>query len=141
MEFITPEQLKTHVYAGVSNAITRGDVTILQDAINAAIGEAKGYLSRYDTSYMFFNPGNDPEYKKDPTLFMYVKDLAKWHFIQLANPNIDYEAAQIRSEKAIAWLKDIQSGKVVMTDWKPAPVEAQSTFFHYNSNPKRRNHY
>lgn len=141
MEFITHDQLKTHVYAGVSNAISKGDPTILQDAIDAAIGEAKGYLSRYDTEYIFFNPDDDPEYKKDPTLFMYVKTLAKWHFMQLANPNIDYEDAQTRYDRAILWLKDIQSGKVVMVDWKPAKVVEQSTFFHHTSNPKRRQHY
>lgn len=141
MEFITPEQLKTHVYAGVAQAISKGDDTIVQDAINAAIGEAKGYLSRYDTLYIFQNPDDNPDYKKDPTLFMYVKDIAKWHFIQLANPNIDYDAALVRYEKAIAWLKDIQSGKVVQVDWKPAIAEEHSTFFHYNSNRKRRQHY
>lgn len=141
MEFITPEQLKTHIDTAAIQQISKGDEGSVIDAINAAIGEAKGYLSRYHTEWLFHNPDNDPDYKKDPTLFNYVKNIAKWHFIQIANTTIDYDIALTSYEKAIAWLKDIQSGKVVQVNWKPAPVQEHSTFFHYNSNPKRRNHY
>jgi len=148
MAFLTIQQLQSHVYQGVSNVISQGDDSIVQDAIDAAITEAKGYLSRYNISRIFENEDpadenfeGDENWKPDPVLLMYVKNIAKWHFIVLANPSIDYEDAQTRYDQAIKWLMNIQSGKIVPVNWPPASVPEQSTFFHINSNPKRRNHY
>ncbi len=141
MPFLTVAQLKTHIYPGISNAITGNDNTILQAAIDAAIGEAKGYLSRYNVAELFDNFSATPGWVADPTLLMYVKNIAKWHFIVLANPNIETEDALMRYEQAIKWLSNIQAGKNVPINWPVADPEEKSTFFHVRSNPKRRNHF
>lgn len=141
MAFLTPAQLKTHIYPGVSTAISKGDVTILPDAIEAAIAEAKGYCSRYRIEQLFDNVDVDPAWKADAILLMHVKSLAKWHFIALANPNIDYEEAQVRYNLAIDWLTKVQSGKFVPDNWPPITPDEKSTFFHIKSNPKRLNHF
>lgn len=129
--------MKTHLYTGVQNIVTQGDTTIIQNAIDAAINEAKGYCSRYNLELLF-----DAPVTVDAILVMHVKNMAKWHFIVLANPSIDYEDAQNRYDRAIAWLKDIQSGKVVPPGWiLAAPEIEKGTFFHFKSNTKRRNQY
>lgn len=130
---VTEEDFKTHLYAELIGAIGRQDAGILQDAIKAAEGEAKGYLSRFDVDSLF----NAQAEERDPTLLMYVKDLAVWHFITLANPNTDLEFRKTRYEDAIRWLKGIQSGKIVPNDWPPAIEEGADSFFHVSSAPKR----
>ncbi len=141
MPLITIAQLNTHIYAGTSNLISQGNSTLLQNAIDAAINEAKGYCSRYRTEQLFDNVDNNPQWIADPTLAMYVKSIAKWHFLTIGNANIDYEDAQIRYESAIKWLSSIQSGKVVPVNWPSASPEGKSTFFHISSNKKRNNHF
>lgn len=137
MPLITIAQMKTHIYTGVQNIVSQGDSTIIQNAIDAAIAEAKGYCSRYNLDLLFDNPVTP-----DAILVMHVKNMAKWHFIVLANPSIDYDDAQSRYDRAVAWLKDIQNGKVVPPNWELAqPENEKGTFFHYKSNPKRNNHY
>lgn len=130
---VTEEDFKTHMYAELIGAIGRNDQTILPQAIKAAEGEAEGYLSRFDTDTLFAAVGEE----RDPTLLMYVKDMAAWHFITLANPNTDLEFRKTRYEDAVRWLKGIQSGKIVPKGWPPAVEEGAESFFHVSSSPKR----
>ena len=130
---VTEDDFKTHLYAELINAIDRNDVGILQDAIEAAEGEAKGYLSRFDVDALFDAVEDD----RDPTLLMYVKDLAVWHFITLANPNTDLEFRKTRYDDAVRWLKGIQAGKIVPQGWPSATAEGEDSFFHVSSAPKR----
>jgi phage gp36-like protein len=141
MPFITIEDMKTHLYPGAKNIISQGDDTKLTTAINAAISEAKGYCSRYNTAQLFDNAGNDAEWLPDPILQMHIKNMAKWHFMVLGNPNIDYEDAQNRYDQAVKWLKEVQAGRAVPPGWPPANPESKATFFHTKSNPKRNNHF
>lgn len=136
MAFLTTDEMKTHIYPGVSSAISNQDITILQDAIDAAVDEAKGYCSRFNTDLLF--SGSD----RPPMLLFWVKSIAKWNFITLANPNIDYQDAQIRYEQATQKLKDIQSGKLVPKNWPlETPQEKSQTWHVSSSTPKRNNHF
>lgn len=140
--FLTEEEMTTHIYEEVGEAISQGDETLLESAIESAVSEAKGYCSRFNIPQVFDNADADPDYVKDAVLLMHVKSMAKWHFIGLSNPSIDYDDAQTRYEQAISWLLKIQNGKVVPYGWPPAvEPEGAHTFFHFKSNPKRRNHY
>lgn len=130
---VTKEDFKTHLYSELISTIDRNDLDILQDAIEAAEGEAKGYLSRFDVDTLFDALGVE----RDPTLLMYIKDLAVWHFITLANPNTDLAFRKTRYEDAINWLKGIQAGKIVPQGWPPAVEEGTDSFFHVSSAPKR----
>lgn len=141
MAFLTIEMMTSHIYGSISNTISKGNTQVMQEAIIAAITEAKGYLSRYDTSQLFENTNADPTWTADPILLMYVKNITKWHFTTLGNANLDLEDAEIRYNQAIKWLTGVQSGKIVPINWSPATPEDKSTFFHFSSNPKRRNHY
>lgn len=140
MAFLTIEQMKTHIYPSVRNAITNSDDTIIQDAIDSAIDLAKGYCSRYDLVLLF--EGSGPSWKPSPMLLGWVKSIAKWHFINIASPNIDHEDAQIRYDQAIKGLSDIQSGKIVPAGWAPANPKERSQLWQVGSStPKRRNHF
>lgn len=110
----------THIYAELIDVIQRNDDTVINSAIAAAEAEAKGYLSRYDTTALF---GQEAE-ERDPALLMRVKDMAAWHFVTLANADINIELRKTRYDEALFWLKDVQSGKSHMKDW-PLPVEQE----------------
>jgi len=115
---LTPDDFNTHLYSELITAIGRNEPAVLQAAIDAAKGEAEGYLSRFDVQSLYAEVAAD----RDPVLLMRLKDIAAWHFINLANADIDLELRKTRYEEAIKWLKDVQRGIVSMPDW-PLPVE------------------
>lgn len=135
--FLTSEELKTHLYGENVAAITRSNETITAAAIDGAIAETKGYLGAYDTNAIFSASGAN----RNGLLLIFVKDIAVWHLIVLANPGIDYESREKRYNSAIAWLKGVQKGaiqpdlpKLEISESKPGPIS-------YGSNQKRIQHY
>lgn len=129
--------LKTHLYDEQITTISRNDTALLDQAIAAAIGEAKGYLSHYDITTVFGASGSS----RDAILLMWLKDMATWHFITLANAAADMEFRESRYKQAIAWLKNVQAGKIVPDGWPVTTVENQDTRFHVSSDPKRDTNY
>jgi phage gp36-like protein len=142
MPFLTAEEINSHLYAEVAAEISRDNEEHLDVAMSAAVAEALGYLTAYDTTVIFAATGNN----RNPILLLYVKDIAVWHFIQLANPSVDMELRLKRYEQAIAWLGKVQSGKTnPALPYPTAPVDPVSgsteNFIKWGSNAKRRNHY
>lgn len=129
------QDFDTHMYPEIIGAIEREDDDILEKAIAAAEGEAKGYLSRYDIDTLFATVGDS----RDPTLLMYIKDITMWHFILLANPDTDMELRRTRYEDAIKWLEKIQAGKIVQRDWPIPNPEAEGSDIWLVSSQSRRN--
>jgi len=129
--------LKSHLYDEQITVISRKDGTIIDSAIAAAQQEAKGYLSRYDINALFSKSDDH----RDPTLLMYLKDMATWHFITLANANADLEFRQARYKDALAWLKGIQSSKIVPFGWPTSTVENHNTTWLVSSDTKRETNY
>ncbi len=129
------EDFNTHLYTEIINVISRNNNALLNEAIAAAQGEAKGYLSRYDLEVLFSKTGTE----RDTVLLMYLKDMAVWHFIPIANPNIDIDYRETRYKDAIKWLEKIQNGKVVPVDWTLMASETTTTNspFYMASAPKR----
>ncbi|HCU45029.1 MAG TPA: DUF1320 domain-containing protein [Sphingobacterium sp.] len=137
MEFITREDFYTHMYEGVINAIEDDNEDALTEAIDTAIGEACGYIARFDLDAIL----TSSDRKTYANLRTYLKDLAKWHFINICNVATDLTLAKERYDDAIARLKDIQSGKVTPRGWA-LPEEANNAgAFMVTSNPKRNNHF
>ncbi|RTL47248.1 MAG: DUF1320 domain-containing protein [Sphingobacteriales bacterium] len=165
MPFLTKTDLTPPIYPEILEVITRGDDTIINKCINNAIGEMKAYLARFDTLAMFgIIPVNgqvsadgmegavEPTYR-DEHLSSIGKDIACWHLIKLANPNIDVALFRTMYEDAINYLKMVQGGKA-SPGWplKPPPVDPNNPFtnpaalddgslFTFSSNLKRQNHY
>lgn len=107
------EDFNTHLYTEIINIISRNNNDLLNDAIKAAELEAIGYLSRFDTEVLFSKEDSE----RDAVLMMYLKDMAIWHFIPVANPSIDIDYREMRYKNAIKWLEKIQVGKIVPKEW------------------------
>lgn len=137
MPFLTIEEIKTHLYGEVVEEITRTDDSIVQDAVNAAIEEALGYLTAYDTEAVFNATGTD----RNSVLLLYTKDIAVWHFINLSNTAVEMELRLKRYEKAVKWLEGVQSGKINPKLPLPPPPEGDNNFIKWGSIPKRGNYY
>lgn len=108
MAFLTIQELNTHLHDELVETITRGDATIAEAAIDAAIAEAKGYLTRFDCTRIFSASGS----KRNQLLLIFVKDIAIWHLINLCNAGTELQFRQDRYERAIDWLKAVQRGDV-----------------------------
>ena len=108
-------------------------------AINAAISEASSYLSAFDVTAIFNATGDS----RNAIVLMYVKDIAIWHYIQLANANIEMELRMERYKFAIKFFEKVQSGKSV-PDLPYVSVEAPAqaeNFIKWGSNLKRSNYF
>lgn len=136
MSFISVEELKTHIYAEQMNAISGADDTIVTAAIDAATAEAKGYLHAYDTAAIFAAM----DAARNSLLVLFIKDIALWHYINLANPGVELRVKQDRYKSAIAWLKSVQAGEIVPDLPLPTGDDLPSGSFTWGSNQKRYNH-
>ena len=134
--YIIPEELTTHLGADQIEAISDGDNTMLQAAIDAAVSEAKGYLTAYDSAAEFSKSGTD----RNALLVIFIKDIAVWHFVNICHVNTSLELRQDRYERAVSWLKAVQKGEV-KPDLSELPTDQQAAIITYNSNTKRNNHY
>lgn len=143
MNFLEIEELNTHLYAEISEEITRENDDIVQEAIDTAIDEARGYLTKYDIQKVF-NPDTLEERHKK--LLSVVKDIAIWHVIILGNPNIEVAIREKRYNASIEWLAKVQKGFIDPLLPLPAPnppLNAGSINgeIKWSSNPKNYNQY
>jgi phage gp36-like protein len=134
--YITLDEIKTHLYDEQIEAISGTDDTILTAAIDGATQEAKGYLHKFNIPAIFGEVGD----ARNALLVIFVKDIAIWHYINLANPGTDYKSRQDRYNRAVSWLKSVQAGEVVPD--LPIAVQPDNTAgsVSWNSNYKRENY-
>lgn len=137
MSFISKEDFTTHIYEDNINAISNEDDNKLDAAIKAAIRQVMRSLIRFDTSVIFAATGEGKEIYTD--LIMYVKDIAKWHFIAVCNVNIDLELAEKRYIQAVKELDKIKhepapEGWPLLEDTPPIGS------IYVSSSPKRSNY-
>lgn len=140
MALLTITDLKTHIYPEITEVITRNDTAIVTKAMANAESEAKSYLNRFDVATMFQTNFADEWLKS------LVKDIACWHLIKLANPNINLELFRTCYEDAKKYFKDVMLGNVEPAGWPlraddPATDFDESGHISSSSNTKRENHY
>lgn len=136
--FLSNDEIKTHLYGEKIDTITRMDLTIITSAINAAIAEVKSYLSAYDTDVIFSAAGDE----RNPILLLYTKDIAVWHFVQLANPNTDLQLRLERYEKAVSWFDKIMRGQVAPDlPLKSDPDAPENNFIRFGGNTPRKSYF
>jgi phage gp36-like protein len=138
--YLTADEIYTHLYEETIEAISGEDERLLLAAIKGAISEAKGYLHAYDISAIFAKTGVD----RDDLLLIWLKDIAVWHYINIARPAVDFDVRERRYNAAIAWLKGVQKGDIVPDFPRPVDpetnAETNSTGIQFGSNPKRGNY-
>ncbi len=138
--YLSPSELSSHLYRESLDTISREDEAPILAAIDAAIAEARGYLTAYDTAALFSATGEE----RNALLLLFVKDIAVWHFVNLCNAGTDLDLREKRYDRAISWLRQVQKGEVVPDfpildkdeDGKPDGAGA----YIYGSNPKRTQH-
>jgi phage gp36-like protein len=151
MPYLTTAELNTHLYDEQVAEIVRADTAIAPASIDAAIQEMKGYLQAYDTDAIFNAIGA----ARNALVLIFCKDIAVWHIIALASPDIEYKLREERYRRAIQWLRDVQQRKTLpdlpLPPLAPNQASGDTTnsggYGGYNgamswgSNPKRNNQY
>lgn len=144
MAYLLAGDMDTHIYVENRDEIVRSDNTIVYAAIDAAVDEAKSYLSRFDLLKIFGNEDTEPGYSNEH-LKQKVKDLALWHMVTLGQANIKIELARTNYEDAIRWFEKVAERK--LNPLFPMPQDDADTDSHENqsiewdSNVKRNNHF
>lgn len=142
MAYLTPQELKTHLYQEQLDAIVREDEMLILLAIDTAIAEAKSYLAAYDRNRIFSADGQED---RNPLLYTLVKDMAIWHLIVICNAGVQMEYREGRYNRAIQWLKDVQRGNaspdLPRVDTNADGKEDAPAVYKYGSNPKRTQHF
>lgn len=137
-QFITSDELTTHAYDEEIKAIVREDETIALACIDMAIEFAESKLAKaYDTDKIFSAVNEE----RSTLLMKFIKDIAIWELVGLANPSIDYEDKKFRYQEAVNWLTAVYKGMPANLPRKMEDDEMVTTSFKMTSNPKRENRY
>lgn len=132
--FLSNEEMKTHLHQEDVDVISRGDDTLMTAAIDTAMQEAKGYLSKYDKAVIFETTGTE----RNALLLTFLKDIAAWHFLVICNAGSDYKIRQDRYDRAVSWLKAVQRGDI-SPDFPAAETDKGSIIF--GSNEQKGQHF
>jgi hypothetical protein len=139
-QYITVDELKTHAYDEELKEIIRDDESIALASIDMAIEYAETRLSKfYDTDIIFSKTGEN----RSNLLVGFIKDIAMWFLIGLANVSIDYEDKKFRYTQADNWLKAVFKNQDMRLSEKDFPkIDSKAaTSFSGTFNTKRENRY
>jgi hypothetical protein len=75
-----------------------------------------------------------------------VKDIACWHLVRLANPNVNLELFRTTYEDAIRFLEKVMKGQADPEGWpykpdNPLTEGNENTGIQWTSNRKRKQHF
>lgn len=133
--------MTTHIYEEDMDVISHGDDAAMMSAIDAAIEEVQGYLTKYDTEKIFAARGKE----RNPILLLFVKDIAAWHFCNICNAGVDIEMREKRYDRAIEWLRNNQNRQnpnLPAAPERPGRQECRHCGeIAFGSNRKRDNHF
>lgn len=141
MAYLEVEEMTTHIYEEDMDTISHGDDAAMMSAIDAAIEEVQGYLTKYDAGKIFAARGKE----RNPILLLFVKDIAAWHFCNICNAGVDIEMREKRYDRAIEWLKNNQNRQnpnLPAAPEQPGRQECRCCGeIAFGSNRKRDNHF
>jgi len=120
MAFITKQDFTSHIYEEGMNKISRNDESKVETALQVGMQVAARSLGRYNTAEIYASTGADQ--MKYAELITYIKDIAKWHFIAVANVQVDFEIAEMRYKSALVELKAIRTGETIPGWPLPEPI-------------------
>lgn len=105
--YLTPEELKSHMYAHIVEEITEDDEQIVLQAIEAAVEEVRSYLRpRYDTDRIFAAEGSE----RNALVLENTKIITVWNLIKLSNVETIYEIWKERYDRVIKYLEGVAAG-------------------------------
>lgn len=107
--FITDQDYQVVIGEQALRVISQVSATNRSAAEDEAIEEIAGYLRpTYDTAQLFAQTGA----QRNKLIVMYTCDIALYHMAASAPQKMGIEIRKERYERAIKWLKDVQSGTV-----------------------------
>ena len=137
MAFIEKADLGQDIYSELLGGITRDDDEKITTACGEAIDLIDGYLNaRYDTDDLFAKTNAE----RNKTILALARSIAIYKLHKVCNSMT--ELRQLDYEDAIARLKDIQSGKIILKGAKLAgqtDTVTPTSEISFYSNPKRDN--
>ena len=98
--YLTPEELKSHMYAHIVEEITEGDEQIVLQAIEAAVEEVRSYLR------LFAAEGSE----RNALVLENTKIVTVWNLIKLSNVETIYEIWKERYDRVIKYLEGVAAG-------------------------------
>lgn len=137
MAFIEKTDFESSIHIEILDAITRGEDSVWQKAVAAAITEMSGYLNaRYDTAVIFAAAAE----QRNPVILLFAKDIALYHAHSVHNPQKIPDIRVKRYDDAIAWLKGVNRQEI-NPPGLPVPETEGKPFVQWNSNSKRTHHF
>lgn len=119
--FIEKADLGSVLYEYQIDQITDGNDDLVAQACNAAIEEAKSYLTPnpdskqwldgrllYDVEAIFSKAGND----RHSLIVQHCCTMAKWYVAELCNADFIYEKAKERYDRAVDWFTKVAKGTI-----------------------------
>lgn len=119
--FIEKADLGSVLYEYQIDQITDGNDDLVAQACNAAIEEAKSYLTPnvedkkwldgrllYDVETIFSQEGND----RHSLIVQHCCTMAKWYVAELCNADFIYEKAKERYDRAVDWFTKVAKGTI-----------------------------
>lgn len=135
--YVQSNEITTHLGVEQIEAISDGDETMLEAAINSALVQVRGYLKgKYDITAEFAKTGT----ARNSLLVTYVKDIAVWHFINICHVNTSIEERAKRRDDAVRDLVKAQKGDFDF-ELPALPIEQKTDTITFSSNHKRNNHF
>ncbi len=136
MAFLAKTDLSLSILTEELDEITRGDDTLVTEAIDRATGEVKTYLfDSYDTEQVFAASGT----ARNSMVMQVVADIAIWRLVAACQAGIDLSDREKRYDAAITWLKMVKKQETY-PDLPVRPVTKQ-VHIRYGSQPKRGNYF
>ncbi|MEO7212648.1 hypothetical protein [Mucilaginibacter sp.] len=120
MAFLIKEEFKTVIRDYQLDAITDGDDSIVDTAIEIAIEEVSSYFNasdkkvwedgrpHYDVPAIFAAIGA----QRNALMLANTKIVAIWYLLDLCNTGLEYDEAKDRYDRATAYLKALAKGDV-----------------------------
>lgn len=154
--YLNTREMKAVMYEYRMDDIAEGDISIIEEGIQAGITEVKAYLTpssqarfvdgrpRYDVQAIFSATGND----RDPFILRLCKTVAAWNICELSNVDIIYDhvkeryAGAIRTLEKIAGVGEYADSPTITPDLPTLPGVADDPQpFRYGSRNKFTHEY
>ena len=134
--FIDTEDYDASIHAEILDSLLRSDMSLIEICEDRAVAEMRGYMrTRYDVDAIFGARGAE----RNALVLMMAIDISIYHAFSIHNPQKMSPLRQRRYERAIEWLKGVQTGAIVIDGAPTLPTEtlAKNGYYQMASNPKR----
>lgn len=136
MAFIAKGDLLTYILLDELDEITRGDDTLVDQAIDAAIQEMRAYLyDVFDVDDIFGQTGS----ARHQLLVNYACDITIYLLVARLQAGQDIEQRRLRYKRAVDWMKAVTKTETYSD--LPRREETKQAHIVTGSNLKRNNYF